>query len=166
MTQQIDPLHLVPLENRPPAADNDGVTVGQIFSALSRRWPVLVSTILIITILGYAVVKSLTPTYTSTSIIVLSARQDSVVDLQEPYMHAAASDALIRSESDALRSRTLVNRVIERENLMADPEFNVFIRPVEPDLLARWGLASYLPKFIQRRLHSAPPDPSRLSPEQ
>ena len=166
MTQQIDPLHLVPLENRPPTADNDGVTVGQIFSALNRRWPVLVSVILIITIIGFAVVKSLTPTYTSTSIIVLSARQDSVVDLQEAYMHAAAADALIRSESDALHSRTLVNRVIDRENLIADPEFNVFIRPVEPDLLTQWGLDPYLPKFVQRFLQSTPPDPSRLTPEQ
>jgi uncharacterized protein involved in exopolysaccharide biosynthesis len=159
MTHQIDPLHLVPLENRFSSPDGDGVTVGQIFSALTRRWPVLVSTILIITVLGYAVVKSLTPTYTSTSIIVLSARQDSVVDLQEPYMHAAASDALIRSESDALRSRTLVNRVIDRENLMADPEFNVFIRPVQPDFLTRWAVAPHLPKFMQRILRNAPPDP-------
>ena len=166
MTHQIDALHVMPFDTGPPEPDRDGVTVGQILSALGRRWLVLASTMLLIATLGFMVVKSLTPTYTSTAIIVLSARQDSVVDMQEPYMHAAGSDALVRSETDALRSRTLVDRVIDRENLMADPEFNIFIRPVKPGLLARLGIADHLPKFVRPYLIKTPPDPSRLTPEQ
>ena len=166
MTHPVDALHLLPLEGRPANFENDGVTIGQILSVLGRRWMLLAATILGITMLGMIVVKSLTPTYTSTAIIVLSTRQDSIVDMQEPYMHAAASDAMTRSESDALRSRTLVNRVIDRENLMADPEFNVFIRKIKPSFLTSWGIAKYLPKSTQIYLKVALPDSRGLAPEQ
>ena len=52
---------------------------------------------------------------------VLAAHQDKVVDLQQSFM--PDSDSIVRSEVDALQSRTLVNRVIDRESLMDDPEF-------------------------------------------
>jgi capsular exopolysaccharide synthesis family protein len=165
MTHPIDTLHVLPLQ-RPGNFENDGVSIGQIFSVLTRRWIVLTTTILGITMLGLVIVKMLTPTYTSTAIIVLSARQDSVVDMQEPYMHAAASDALTRSESDALQSRTLVDRVIDRENLTTDPEFNLFIRRPANNLLTRSGITKYLPKAMQVRLGFVPPDPGTLAKDQ
>jgi len=166
MSHPTDFLHGARFDMVQPPPENDGVTIGQIFSALGRRWMLFLLTTVVITALGYGIVKLLTPTYTSTAIIVISARQDSVVDMQQPYMQATPSDALIRSEADALHSRTLVDRVIDTEKLMADPEFNLFIRPYEPTLLTRWGITRLLPGFLQPLVQFTPPDASMLSPEQ
>ncbi|HXJ03143.1 MAG TPA: polysaccharide biosynthesis tyrosine autokinase [Micropepsaceae bacterium] len=166
MTHPIDALHVLPLEGRPANVESDGVSIGQILSVLTRRWLALTSTILGIAMVGLLIVKMLTPSYTSTAIIVLSARQDSVVDMQQAYMNSATSDAMTRSESDALQSRTLVDRVVDRENLIADPEFNLFIRPPVKNLLTRSGLTKYLPKAVQVRFGFIPPNPTGLSADQ
>src|SRR5580704_10809713 len=126
MSPQYDTARFTVQNNRPIEAD--GISFGQLFNTLWRRRWVFVSTFLGLTLTGFIILKILTPTYTSTAIIVLSAQEDSVVDLQQPYMHAAASDAVVRSEADALHSRTLVDRVIEREHLMDDPEFDIYKR--------------------------------------
>jgi len=146
--------------------NGDAVSAGQIAGAVARHWIALVITVVAIVASGFAIVRSLTPTYTSTAILVLSAKEDSVVDMQQPYMHAAASDALIRSETDALLSRSLVDRVIDQERLMDDPEFNIFIRPPAPGVLERMGVAGFVPGPLRPYLLGRKPDASRLSPEQ
>src|SRR5215510_87262 len=100
MASRIDTPQLISLERRQIDVDPDGISISRIFSALWRRKLVLFSTTIAITALGFAVIKSLTPTYTSTAMIVLSAQQDAIVDMREPYMHQAASDAVVRSETD------------------------------------------------------------------
>src|SRR5215467_7805010 len=142
MTNSVDNFRLQGPEEE--SANGDAISAAQIFSALHRHWIALSVTVLAIVVSGFAILKLLTPTYTSTAILVLSARQDSVVDMQEAYMHAASSDALIRSETDALLSRSLVDRVIDREGLMDDPEFNIFIRPLAPGPIEQMGLAGYV----------------------
>ncbi len=157
---------LIAPERRRHDLDPDGISIGQIFSTLWRRRWVLLSMTFAITALGFAVLSSLTPTYTSTAMLVLSAQQDAIVDMREPYMHQAASDAVVRSETDALRSRTLVDRIIDRENLIDDPEFNPFKRPFKPNLLTRTGFADVLPAVLQPYVRNRPLDPSRLSSAQ
>ena len=165
MISRFDTPQRVLLERRIDS-DPDGISIGQIFSALWRRRFVLFSTTFAITGLGFGVLTSLTPTYTSTAMIVLSAQQDAIVDMREPYMHQAASDAVVRSETDALRSRTLVERIIDRENLMDDPEFNPYKRPFKPNLVTDIGLTDLLPASLQPYVRNKPLDPSRLSTAQ
>jgi capsular exopolysaccharide synthesis family protein len=165
MTVQIEAPFGLPLESRPPRAESDGITVGQILSTLRRRHVVLVATVVAITSAGFIALKTLTPTFTSIAVIVLSARQDNVVDMQKAYLQTQ-SDAVTRSEADALQSRTLVDRVIDRENLVNDPEFNVYARPFKPNLLTRSGIADRLPGFLARHLRNKPLDPSRLTEAQ
>jgi succinoglycan biosynthesis transport protein ExoP len=164
MSPQYDTARFTVQNNRPIEAD--GISFGQLFNTLWRRRWVFVSTFLGLTLTGFIILKILTPTYTSTAIIVLSAQEDSVVDLQQPYMHAAASDAVVRSEADALHSRTLVDRVIEREHLMDDPEFDIYKRPFTPNLITRLGIPDLLPKFLQNYVRDKPLDPRALTPDQ
>lgn len=164
MTLRIGAPIKMPFESQ-PRADSDGITLGQILSTLRRRHVVLLSTIVGITALGFIVLKLLTPTFTSTAVLVLAVRQDNVVDMQKSYLQSQM-DPVTRSETDALQSRTLIDRVIDRENLMDDPEFNVYAQPFKPDLLTRWGIVDYLPGFLQRYFRNRPLDPSALSPEQ
>jgi capsular exopolysaccharide synthesis family protein len=165
MTVQVEGPFAASLESRPPRAESDGITVGQILSTLRRRYVVLLATIVAITSAGFVVLKTQTPTFTSTAVIVLSARQDNVVDMQKAYLQSQ-SDAVTRSEADALQSRSLVERVIDREDLMDDPEFNVYAQPFKPNLLTRLGIVDHLPGFLARYLRSKPLDPSRLTQAQ
>jgi capsular exopolysaccharide synthesis family protein len=149
-----------------PRRDADGISIGQILSTLWRRRLVFALTAVGIIAVGFVIVKLLTPSFTSTAVIVLSAARDPVVDMEQSYMHTPSNDAVVRSEADALLSRSLVDRVIEREHLMDDPEFNVYAQPFKPNLLTRWGIADHLPGFLSNALASKPLDPGYLTPDQ
>jgi len=111
------------------------------------------------------ILKLLTPTYTSTAIIVLSARQDGIVNMQQSYMNTNPADPVVRSEVDALQSRTLIDRVVDREHLMADPEFNQYLRPFHPNVLV-CAPAVILPNFLKVSLGCKKPNPGQLTPVQ
>jgi capsular exopolysaccharide synthesis family protein len=146
-------------------SDGDAITVGQMFSTFWRRRIVLLSVTFAITVLGFVVLKLLTQTYTSTAIVVLSTRQDGVVNMEESFMNAQPSDPVIRSEVDALQSRSLIDRVIDREHLMQDPEFNLYARPFNPNpFICVPGF--FLPGFLKVDLGCKPRDSSLLSPAQ
>ncbi len=123
------------------------------------------ATVIAIAGLGFVIVKCLTPTYTSEAIIVLSARQDSVVDMQQSYLNTTPSDPVVRAEVDALQSRTLVDRIIEREHLMTDPEFNLYIRKANGNRIV-CAIAMPFPKFLQVDLGCRAKDPGSLTPAQ
>lgn len=144
----------------------DGVSIGQIFSILRRRWLLLCVCVLAISIAGFLIVKLLTPTYGSQAILILAARPDAVVDLKPSADQDLQTDSVIRSEVDALQSRSLVDRIIVREHLMDDPEFNKYKRPFKPGLLNTLGIAKYLPRFLGHLLGTIPIDPGPLTPEQ
>jgi uncharacterized protein involved in exopolysaccharide biosynthesis len=164
MTYQIEAQKLMPLDGVAKSA-GDTVTAGQILSILWRRHLVLFSTIFAITALGFVVLKLLTPTYTPTAILILSTRQDGVVNMEQSFMNTPPTDPVIRSEVDALQSRTLVDRVIDREQLMKDPEYNLYARPLAPDPFVCIPLF-FLPNFLQVDLGCRARDPSLLSPAQ
>jgi capsular exopolysaccharide synthesis family protein len=164
MSHQIDPTHLMSLDSRP--GRSDGITIGQVFSTLRRRLLVLMSIVLGITLIGYFIVKSLTPTFTATAMILLYSKQDNVVDLQKAFVRSAGGQSVILSELDALRARGLVDRLIDQEDLTNDPEFNVYARPFDPNLFVRWGIADHLPRFLQPYFRNRPLDPSRFSADQ
>ncbi|HUN50363.1 MAG TPA: polysaccharide biosynthesis tyrosine autokinase [Candidatus Sulfotelmatobacter sp.] len=167
MTLQLSAPPLMPLGRQPAdETEADGISLGQVFGVLWRRRVLLLSAIIGITLGGFLVVKSLTPAFTSTAIVVVSARPDNIVNLEDASLQTAESDGIIRSEVDALTSRTLVDRVIDRENLMDDPEFNIYARPFRPNLLTRLGVVDYLPAVLQHYVRSKPLDPSRLTPAQ
>lgn len=146
-------------------ADGDGVNVVQILGTLWRRRRIFFSVLFSIVAAGFLLLKMLTPTYDSTAVLVLSARQDAVVNMQQSYMNTAPPDPVVRAEIDALRSRTLINRVMDRAGLMRDPEFNIYIRSFHPHR-ALCLPAKILPGFLQLKLGCRKPDASSLTPEQ
>ena len=165
MTLPIEAAQVMSLEPAASARDSDGVNVAQILSALWRHRTVFLCVVFSIMALGFVVLKLLTPTYDSTVVLVLSARQDGVVDMQQSYMNTPPSDPVIRAEVDALKSRTLINRVIDRADLMRDPEFNLYARPFHPNRLL-CPPARILPGFLQVNLGCRKRDAGQLLPEQ
>lgn len=144
----------------------DGISLGQILATLWRRRWVFGSVVAGLAVLGFIVVKLLTPTFTATSILILSQRPDNVVSMTPGYLETPPADSVVRSQADALQSRTLVDRIIDLEDLMDDPEFNYYARPFQPNLLTRLGIAQHMPSFLQPYVLSRPLDPSLLTPAQ
>jgi polysaccharide biosynthesis transport protein len=165
MTLPIEAARVMSFEPSPTARDSDSVNVAQIFSVLWRRRTVFLSVAFSIMALGFVILKLLTPVYNSTVVLVLSARQDGVVDMQQSYMNTPPSDPVVRSEVDALKSRTLIDRVIARANLMQDPEFNLYVRPLRANPVLCIP-ARILPGFLQVNLGCRKRNPSLLTPEQ
>jgi polysaccharide biosynthesis transport protein len=164
MTLPIETSRGAPFE-APMMGGEGNINLGQIFSALWRRRTVFLSVAFSITVLGFIVLKLLTPLYDSTVVLVLAAHQDGVVDMQQSYMNAPPSDPVVRAEVDALKSRTLIDRVIDRANLMMDPEFNQYARPLKPNPILCFP-ARLFPGFLQVKLGCRKPDSSQLAPEQ
>ncbi len=152
----------------PPSAaeEADGISIGEIIATLWRRRVVLMSVAVGLTLLGFVVVKLLTPSFSATAILILNQQPDSVLSLEPAYLHMGDSDAVTRSQSDAIQSRTLIDRVVDREGLMDDPEFNPYAQAFQPNLLTRLGIAQRLPHVLQPYVLSKPLDPSMLTPAQ
>jgi capsular exopolysaccharide synthesis family protein len=165
MTLPIEATRVMPLETAMTGGDSGNVHLGQIISALWRRRSVFLSVAFLIIVLGFVILKLLTPLYDSTVVLVLSARQDGVVDMQQAYMNTPPSDPVVRAEVDALKSRTLIDRIIDRAGLMADPEFNQYARAFHPNPVVCFP-ARLFPGFLKVKLGCRKPDASALSPEQ
>jgi capsular exopolysaccharide synthesis family protein len=147
-----------------PGAD-DGIDGAQILNTLWRRRALFFSVLVSIMVAGFLVLKLLTPAYDSTVVLVLSARQDAVVNMQQSYMNTTPPDPVVRAEADALRSRTLISRVMDRAGLMQDPEFNLYARPFHPNHVICLP-ARFMPGFLQVKLGCRKRDPNALTPEQ
>jgi len=165
MTLPIEATRILPLEPPMTTRESGNVQLGQVMSALWRRRSVFLSVAFLIIVLGFVVLKLLTPLYDSTVVLVLSARQDGVVDMQQSYMNTPPSDPVVRAEVDALKSRTLIDRVIDRANLMQDPEFNQYARSFKPNPVLCLP-ARLLPGFLQVKLGCRKRDAGLLTPDQ
>jgi capsular exopolysaccharide synthesis family protein len=150
MTLPIEASQVMSFQIATTGPDGDGVHAAQILSALWRHRVIFLSVVFSIMALGFIVLKLLTPTYDSTVVLVLSARQDAVVNMQQSYMNTTPPDPVVRAEVDALSSRTLIDRVIDRAQLMQDPEFNLYARPFHPNRVLCLP-ARLLPGFLQVR---------------
>ena len=64
------------------------------------------------------------PHYTAQSTVVLEPRQASVVDLESVVSGLGADQMSVNTEAEVLISRRLMERVSQRLDLVADPEFN------------------------------------------
>ena len=167
MTLPIETSQVISFEptSRDSGRDSEAVDVGQILSSLWRHRTVFLCVTLSIVALGFVILKLLTPTYDSTVVLVLSARQDGVVDMQQPFMNTPPSDPVVRAEVDALKSRTLIDQVIDRADLMRDPEFNLYMRLFHPNRIM-CAPARILPGFLQVNLGCRKRDAGLLTPDQ
>ena len=108
------------------------------------KWIVALTTVLALLLGGYYAFVAATPQFRSSAVVMLETNQESVVDLQSVVGGLAGDTAEINSELEVLRSRGLMGKVVDKLDLVSDPEFNTKL--VAPSLLgsARTGLKSLL----------------------
>ncbi|MDR3529695.1 MAG: hypothetical protein P4L90_03915 [Rhodopila sp.] len=124
-------------------------------SALRQRRTTLVATMLAVPLCAYLVLSQITPRYTATGSLIYQISEYQPRQLQSMVQPSPVTEATITSQAEVLESQHVAQRVAERGNLFANPEFNPFIRP--PGLIQR--LTGVVRRLLGMESGNAPQEP-------
>lgn len=144
--------------------DDDSIDLGALLATLWRgKWIIALAAALAVLIGGYYAYVAATPLYRATATVMLQTKQDNIVDLQSVVGGLSGDSTEVNSEVEVLRSRGLMGKVVDRLDLVDDPEFNGKLR--EPGLIA--GVRQNVTSSIKGLLGSsgAPSDAATADPE-
>jgi exopolysaccharide transport family protein len=99
-----------------------------LYRTLRKRLGLILSVTIGLTALVMVVVLQQTPLYTADALILLDRQKMQVTDMEAVMSGLPADSATVDSEVEILQSRALAERVVDRLELMRDPEFNSALR--------------------------------------
>lgn len=109
----------------PTAPEGENViSVQRVLRALRRRLGVMVA-VFVLTFAAVALYSfQLKPSYTATSRVIVNTRDQNIIDIGSVLSGMPANSAIIDTEAEVLRSRSLIEKVVLRLDLVNNPEFN------------------------------------------
>ena len=108
--------------------DEDVINLRELFQTLLHfKWAIIGFT-LAATLLTLLVVFSLTPKYQATSTLLIEKEQAKVVSIEEIYGIDGAGDSYLNTQFEVLKSRALLEKVVQKLNLVQSPEFNAGLK--------------------------------------
>jgi len=112
---------------------DDFVNAPALFSTIWRG-KYLIALITSLTLLagGYYAYALATPLYQASAVVILQTQQGNVVDLQGVVGGLTGDTTEVNSEVEVLRARGLMGKVVDRLDLVRDPEFNTDLQPETP----------------------------------
>lgn len=148
-----------PVQRPAPAAapDDDAIDLGVLAATLWRgKWIMALVTLAAVFTGGVYAYVAAVPVYTSSAVVMLETRQQSVVDLQSVVSGLSGDYAEVNSELEVLQSRGLMEKVAEKLSLAEDPEFNGAL--VEPSTLSLlvWRVKSGIKSLLGLQRPAAP----------
>jgi len=113
------------------ATDEDIIDIGALLGALWRKKLWILATIFVFACLGaFYALGVVTPKYRATSVILLDASGQQLLDLSAVLPSLGTDSEAINTEVEVLKSRRLLERVVATAHLTEDPEFNAALRPL------------------------------------
>lgn len=106
-----------------------GKKIAGLGQALMRRWWLILITVGVLNVAASYGIHNLTPRYTSSAELIVSAREEQVVDLKAVLSGLSGASDVIESEIQVLRSREVARSVVQKLHLDQLPEFNPSMRP-------------------------------------
>ncbi|MEM1362923.1 MAG: polysaccharide biosynthesis tyrosine autokinase [Pseudomonadota bacterium] len=130
-----------------PAQVGDEIDLMAFAGTLWRgKWIIGIYTSLAMVIGLVYVFVIATPIYEAQSVLALDSREQTLVSDMENVLSGLTGDkATINTELEILRSRILGKRMVERLDLLKDPEFNPTLEPpspFDPVILIKTGLSA------------------------
>jgi polysaccharide biosynthesis transport protein len=117
-------------------AEDDTIDLAALIGTLWRgKWLIAFVTICVMGLAIYYAYFKAVPMYRSTAVVILDTKQDNFAGLPSIAGGLSGDNAEVNTEVEVLRSRGLAEKVVERLNLIEDPEFNSELR--EPSLIGR-----------------------------
>lgn len=115
---------------------DEGLSLAVLLNVVRRRkWP-LVLCLLLFPIAAMVAVAQLTPRYTATASVIYEPQEFAARELQSILNVDTTTDTVVNSQVQIIGSYAMADRIAERLNLAARPEFNSRLRP--PSLLDGW----------------------------
>ncbi len=103
---------------------DDTIDLKSIFDLLHRQLKLILATTAVLAALALAYLFSVTPTYTADALIFVDPGQKNLLDAQiQSTSNVGADNARIESEVEILRSSAIALEVIQKAQLITDPEF-------------------------------------------
>ncbi len=117
-------------------AEDEVLDLGALLATLWRgKWIIAGLTTVMVLMGGYYAYVAAPRLFTSSAVVMLETKQEAVVDLQSVVTGLSGDSTEINSELEVLRSRGLMGKVVDKLNLIDDPEFNADL--VAPSALAQ-----------------------------
>ncbi len=151
------------MHNEPSYRDEDEeeggtISLDRILYALRHRWRMIVGITILAVVMSAGVVMLLPSRYDASALVQIDPRKKSISNLDGVLSNLQADGAVVDSEEEIIRSRTIVLRVIDVLDLRNDPEFN---GPTIFGKILVWiGLSSASPDNTNvARIQTKKPDP-------
>ena len=102
--------------------DDQGRDFFDILGMLYRRKIVIAFPILLSVAIGWVIAAGQPPIYQANAIMVLDTRKTQVINIDSVLSRLPQEDAVLRSELDLISSSVLAEQVVDRLNLVEDPD--------------------------------------------
>ncbi|SFH91251.1 polysaccharide biosynthesis tyrosine autokinase [Albimonas pacifica] len=114
---------------RPPAPAPDLFEPRALLRLLRREaWRIALVLLVALALAGWRLIAA-TPMWQAEATVVLDTREAQVVDIESVMSGLSADSSVVNTEVEVLRSRNLMDRVVAKLELEADPEFNPDLAP-------------------------------------
>ena len=95
---------------------------------LWRRKFLIITVMLICISITFFLIKSVKPRYTAKALMMIEGNSSTGPELSNLMMNFRVDNTFILSEAEVLKSRIIAQRVVQKLDLMNDPEFNPLLR--------------------------------------
>jgi len=144
-----------------PGEGESVITLQRIVRAVRRRMGVMLA-VFALTFAAVAIhTFQLQASYTATSRVIINSRDQRIVDIGSVLSGMPANAAIVDTEVEILRSRSLIEKLVKKLDLTKSPEFNAALK--EPSGLDQ-GIGG-LKAFIKGVLPFGKPAPADPAPE-
>lgn len=113
------------------AADEDVIDLGALLGALWRKKLLIIACMVVMGALGaFYAISVAVPKYRATAVVLLDASGQQLLDLSSVLPSLGTDSEAINTEVEILKSRRLLERVVNVASLTEDSEFNGALRPL------------------------------------
>lgn len=95
------------------------------------KWLILLCALLALGAGIYYATQVATPRYTASTAVALQVKNPQVLDLESVMSGVSTDDTSMNTEVEVIRSRGLLEQLVDELDLLQDPEFNATLRPAD-----------------------------------
>lgn len=118
--------------------EDESIDLRQYWRILQKYKWIILGLASMATLLAALIVSGMKPVYRSTATLLVEARQAKVLSAEDVYQMDAARGEYFQTQFEILKSRDLARKVIEKLNLVENPEFNPRLEEKEPSVWQQW----------------------------
>lgn len=144
-------------------SEDEEIDVRQQLAALwFHKLKIILATLIAIAIGLYYAYFVAVPMYPASAVVILETQQDQIIDLQSVATGLTGDSTEVNSELEVLRARTLMGKVVDKLDLVKDPEFNTDLQ--EPSKIQTYiqQAKSFLPKQTNQNVLSPEEEKQRV----